>query len=103
MQAMPVKTVAVQLQPVAQSSEYMATIKSRRSATMVPQVSGHLTKILVHSGEHVKAGQVLMEIDPRQQQATVSRCRAPRSGRRRRSTTTTRWNWTGSRSCLTPA
>ena len=72
MQAMPVKTVAVSLQPVAQSSEYMATIKSRRSATILPQVSGLLTKILVHSGERVKAGQVLMEIDPRQQQATVA-------------------------------
>src|ERR1700758_2813489 len=72
MQAMPVKTVAVSLQPVAQSSEYMATIKSRRTATILPQVSGLLTKILVHSGEHVKAGQALMEIDPRQQQATVA-------------------------------
>lgn len=72
MQAMPVKTVSVSLQPVAQSSEYIATIKSRRSATMLPQVSGLLTKILVHSGQHVKAGQELMEIDPRQQQATVA-------------------------------
>ncbi len=72
MQAMPVKTVAVQFQPVAQSNEYMATIKSRRSATILPQVSGLLTKILVHSGDHVKAGQTLMEIDPRQQQATVA-------------------------------
>jgi RND family efflux transporter MFP subunit len=72
MQAMPVKTVAVTLQPVAQSSEYMATIKSRRTATILPQVSGLLTKILVHSGEHVKASQMLMEIDPRQQQATVA-------------------------------
>lgn len=72
MQAMPVKTVAVSLAPVAQSNEYMATIKSRRSATMTPQVSGILTRILVHSGDHVKADQVLMEIDPRQQQATVN-------------------------------
>ena len=71
MQAMPVKTVSVSLQPVAQSSEYMATIKSRRSATILPQVSGLLTKILVHSGESVKSGQVLMTIDPRQQQAAV--------------------------------
>ena len=69
---MPVKTVAVSLQPVAQSSEYMATVKSRRSATILPQVSGILTSIQVHSGEPVKAGQVLMTIDPRQQQATVA-------------------------------
>jgi RND family efflux transporter MFP subunit len=72
MQAMPVKAVAVSLQPVAQSSEYMATVKSRRSASILPQVSGILTKILVHSGERVKAGQVLMTIDPRQQQANVA-------------------------------
>ena len=57
---------------MAQSNEYVATIKSRRSATMQPQVSGRLTEIQVHSGDQVKAGQALMEIDPRQQQATVA-------------------------------
>ena len=35
-----------------------------------------LTQILVRSGDHVKAGQTLMEIDPRQQQATVNAQRA---------------------------
>jgi RND family efflux transporter MFP subunit len=72
MRAMPVKTVSVSLEPVAQSNEYMATIKSRRSATILPQVSGLITKILVHSGERVGSGQALMMIDPRQQQATVA-------------------------------
>ena len=72
MQGLPVQTAAVALAPVAQSSEYVATIKSRRSATIMPQVSGMLTQILVHSGDHVKARQTLMEIDPRQQQATVN-------------------------------
>ncbi len=72
MQGLPVQTVTVALQPVAQSSEYVATIKSRRSATISPQVSGLLTEILVHSGDQVKNGQVLMEIDPRQQQANVA-------------------------------
>lgn len=72
MQAMPVRTVAAALAPVAQSSQYMATIKSRRSATISPQVSGILTDILVHSGQQVKAGQVLMKIDSRQQEANVA-------------------------------
>jgi RND family efflux transporter MFP subunit len=76
MQAMPVQTVTVTLAPVPQSSEYVATIKSRRSATLLPQVSGNLTKILVHSGDHVKAGSVLMEIDPRLQNAAVQAARA---------------------------
>ena len=72
MQGFPVQTVTVAMQPVAQSSEYVATIKSRRSATISPQVSGQLTEIMVHSGDQVKAGQVLMQIDPRQQQANVA-------------------------------
>jgi RND family efflux transporter MFP subunit len=76
MQAMPVQTATVTLAPVPQSSEYVATIKSRRSATLLPQVSGNLTRIFVHSGDHVKAGQVLMEIDPRLQAATVASARA---------------------------
>jgi len=76
MQGLPVQTAAVTLAPVAQSSEYVATIKSRRSASILPQVNGLLTQILVHSGDRVKAGQTLMEIDPRQQQATVNAQRA---------------------------
>lgn len=76
MQGLPVQTVSVSMAPVPQSSEYVATVKSRRSATMMPQVSGALTQILVHSGDRVKSGQVLMQIDPRQQQATVDSQRA---------------------------
>jgi RND family efflux transporter MFP subunit len=76
MQAMPVQTVAVTLAPVPQSSEYVATIKSRRSATLQPQVDGRLTQILVRSGDHVKSGQVLMTIDPQHQMAAVESQRA---------------------------
>lgn len=76
MQAMPVKTVDVSLTPVAQRSEYMATIMSRRSTTMQPQVSGRLTQILVRSGDHVKVGQPLMRIDEQAQLATVEAQRA---------------------------
>lgn len=76
MQAMPVQTVSVSMAPVPQSSEYVATIKSRRSATIMPQVSGILTAISVKSGDMVKAGQELMTIDPRQQQAAVDSQRA---------------------------
>ncbi len=71
MQGLPVQTVTVSLAPVPQTSQYVSTIKSRRSATIQPQVSGNLTQILVHSGDLVHAGQTLMEIDPRQQQAMV--------------------------------
>ena len=76
MQGIPVQTAAVTLSPVAQSSDYVATIKSRRSATLQPQVDGRLTKIAAKSGDHVKAGQVLMSIDPQHQQAAVAATRA---------------------------
>ncbi len=70
-QALPVKTQTVDLAQVPQTDEYVATIKSRRSATIQPQVDGSLTRILVKSGDHVRAGQLLMTIDPLKQQATV--------------------------------
>ena len=70
--AMPVKVESVSVQPVPVSDNYVATIKSRRSATIQPQVSGNLTQIFVHSGDRVQSGQRLMEIDPRQQQAIVA-------------------------------
>lgn len=69
--AMPVQTITVASSPVPNSDEYVATIKSRRSATLNPQVDGNLTTILVHSGDHVRTGQVLMQIDPAKQEATV--------------------------------
>jgi len=76
MQAMPVKTLPVEMAPVPLTDEYVATIKSRHSATINPQVEGNLTKILVHSGDKVKAGQLLMEIDPIKQVAMVEAARA---------------------------
>jgi RND family efflux transporter MFP subunit len=70
--AMPVQTITVSSSPVPQTDEYVAIIKSRRSATMNPQVDGNLTQIAVHSGDFVHAGQVLMVIDPARQEATVA-------------------------------
>lgn len=71
MQGFPVQTATVTSTSVPLTSEYVATVKSRRSATLQPTVSGRLTGISVHSGDSVKAGQLLMEIDPAQQTAAV--------------------------------
>lgn len=76
MQATPVQTQTVALSTVEQSSDYVSTIKSRRSVSIMPQVDGNLTQILVKSGDRVKAGQLLMVIDPLRQQATVDSLRA---------------------------
>ena len=71
MQAMPVSVETASTRPVPNSETYVATIKSLRSAVLQPQVEGNLTKIFVKSGDMVKAGQVLMQIDPLKQVATV--------------------------------
>jgi RND family efflux transporter MFP subunit len=68
---MPVKVQEAHAVPVSDSTEYVATLKSRDSAVIMPQVEGIITKILVHSGDRVAAGAPLMEIDPLKQQATV--------------------------------
>src|SRR6266481_3506865 len=75
-QPLPVKTETVKLAPVPRMDEYVATVKSRRSASIQPQVDGSLTRILVKSGDQVHAGQVLMTIDPLKQQATVDQQRS---------------------------
>jgi RND family efflux transporter MFP subunit len=75
-QPLPVKTETINLTPVPRVDEYVATVKSRRSASIQPQVDGSLTRILVKSGDPVRAGQVLMTIDPLKQQATVDQQRS---------------------------
>ena len=70
-QRLAVKTETINLAPVPRLDEYVATVKSRRSASIQPQVDGSLTRILVKSGDRVRAGQALMTIDPVKQQAVV--------------------------------
>lgn len=70
-QAMPVKVKTAALQNVDDTTEYVATLKSRDSAVVSPQVEGIITQIFVRSGDRVADGARLMQIDPTKQQATV--------------------------------
>jgi RND family efflux transporter MFP subunit len=69
--AMPVKVIEAKALPISDATEYVATLKSRDSAVIMPQVEGYITRIFVHSGDRVSAAASLMEIDPLKQQATV--------------------------------
>jgi RND family efflux transporter MFP subunit len=75
-QPLPVKIETINLAPVPRADEYVSTVKSRRSASIQPQVDGTLTRILVKSGDRVRTGQVLMTIDPLKQQASVDEQRS---------------------------
>jgi RND family efflux transporter MFP subunit len=71
-QATPVKVQVARSLAVRETTNYVATLKSRDSAVVMPEVEGRITQIYVRSGEHVTAGTRLMQIDPRKQEATVN-------------------------------
>jgi RND family efflux transporter MFP subunit len=71
-QAMPVKVQTAKAEKIDDTTEYVATLKSRDSAVVMPQVEGIITQIYVHSGERVADGAPMMQIDPEKQQATVN-------------------------------
>jgi RND family efflux transporter MFP subunit len=80
--AFPVKVVSVQAQLVPQSTDYLATLKSRNSAVLQPQVEGDIIKIYVQSGQRVDAGTPILQIDPLKQEAAVKNQEAARESKR---------------------
>ena len=103
MQALPVQTVTVAMAPVPQSSEYVATIKSRRSATLQPQVSGSLTadsRPLRRPREGRPGADGDRSAAAAGHGRLAARHRAAEEGALR---LTTLSSWTASTSCLTPA
>ena len=71
-QAFPVKVQVAQAQKVPESTDYLATVRSRNASELHPQVEGDILKIFARSGEQVAAGTPLLEIDPHRQEAAVS-------------------------------
>ncbi len=69
--ATPVKIEIARPTAVSNSTEYIATLKSRHSAAINPQVDGQVVQIYLHSGDRVAAGTPLMQIDPLKQEAVV--------------------------------
>jgi RND family efflux transporter MFP subunit len=79
--ATPVKVLLAKPTTVEETSEYVATIKSRFSTTVQPDAEGQVTRIFVRSGEHVAPGTRLMEIDPLKQSATLKSQEASRNSK----------------------
>ncbi len=80
--AVSVKIETARVVPVDDATEYVAALKSRDSAVIMPQVEGEITRILVRSGQRVAPGTLLMEIDPAKQQATVKSQEDTRAAKR---------------------
>jgi RND family efflux transporter MFP subunit len=74
--------VQVQIAPsvkIAETTEYLSTLKSRHSAAINPQVEGYITKIFAKSGDKVSAGTQLLQIDSLKQEATLNSQEASRA------------------------
>jgi len=78
---MPVDIVTLAPKPVEQSSDFVGSVKSRRATTIQPQVEGFLTDIPVKSGDHVKPGDLLMQIDSKLLEAAIASQIAVRAAR----------------------
>ena len=78
---MPVEILTLTAKPVEQTTEYVASLKSRRSSTIQPEVEGPLVSIAVRSGQQVSRGTLLFEIDSAPQQAALASLQSMRPSR----------------------
>ncbi len=73
---MPVQIESVKSVPLRDATEYVGVLRSRQSVQIQPLVEGHVSKILVASGDDVRPGTPLIDIDPSRQRAAVNSQRA---------------------------
>ena len=73
--------VTLQETPVELSSDFISTVRSLNSTTIQPQVEGRVVKIYVKSGDTVRIGTPLVQIDQDKQAATVRSTESQRAGR----------------------
>lgn len=75
-----VQIVTLEPKPIEQASEFIATVRSLRSTTVQPEVEGLITRIFVKSGDKVRTGDPLVQINADRQVAVVRSTEASRAG-----------------------
>lgn len=79
--AMGVEAITLAPRPVERTTEYIATVRSRRSTTVQPQVDGLITAIHARAGQRVRPGTPILDIDSDRQQALVASLESMRAAR----------------------
>ncbi|HTI79427.1 MAG TPA: efflux RND transporter periplasmic adaptor subunit [Acetobacteraceae bacterium] len=67
----PVGTVAAELRPITQASEYVGRVEAIEKVDIRARVTGYLQDVLFHEGEVVKQGDVLYRIEKDSFEAAV--------------------------------
>jgi RND family efflux transporter MFP subunit len=81
MPPMPVEIVSLEAKPVEQTTEFVSSLKSRRSSTIQPEVEGFVTRVAVRSGQNVSRGTLLFEIDAAREEAALASLQSMRPSR----------------------
>jgi len=76
-----VKIQTLAQKPIDDASEFISTVRSLHSTTVQPQVEGRVTKIFVKSGDVVKLGTPMLQLDGEKQAETVRNLQSQRVGR----------------------
>ena len=71
-EAVSVELAKVKNGTISDSSEFVAQLESRNSVVLQPRVEGQIERILVKAGDLVEAGTPIMQIDAREQAASVA-------------------------------
>jgi RND family efflux transporter MFP subunit len=66
-----VQVLTVTPADVRETGEYIGTLLSRESVTVLPQVNGYVRKVHVRPGERVEVGAPLIEVDAREESAAL--------------------------------
>ncbi len=73
---MPVETVLVRAENVEVTALAVGTLKAEQSVDLKPKHSGRVHELRFQEGEQVRAGQILVVLDDRQERAQVDLARA---------------------------
>ena len=76
----PVTLLTLEERPIARTSEFIATVRSLQSTTVQPEVEGLVSRIFVRSGDRVREGTPLVQINADKQRAAVGSTEASRAG-----------------------
>jgi RND family efflux transporter MFP subunit len=74
--AREVEVLTVEKKPVRETGDYLGSVISRQSVNLLPQIGGYVRKILIRPGQEVKAGQVMVEVDAREERAALESSQA---------------------------
>jgi multidrug efflux system membrane fusion protein len=77
----PVTAAAATVEDLPIMLDALGTVQASNTITVVPQVAGRITEIAFTEGQEIRAGEVLVRIDPRSYQAALDQAVATKAQR----------------------